>query len=179
MKRAWFAKIVDTLPPIVRWARGYDLAISTRTTADYTASFLVGVDKNENFYIADGFRKRIDFPEQRRLVLGLVQKEPHVIHGVESALHGKALVQSILEDVGRGKHAIASVKVEADKVTRALAWASVAEEGKVFLVRGPWNGDLLEEAAAFPAGTHDDQIDAVSLAMKLVAKPEKRGSYGF
>lgn len=48
---------------------------------------------------------------------------------------------------------------------------SLAEEGKVILVRGAWNDDFIEEIAAFPAGRHDDQIDAVSIAVAMLAKP--------
>jgi phage terminase large subunit-like protein len=33
-------------------------------------------------------------------------------------------------------------------------------------VRGVWAGDFLEEACRFPQGKHDDQIDAVGLAVR-------------
>ena len=52
-------------------------------------------------------------------------------------------------------------------MTRALPWIALAEEGRVFLVRGPWIPEFLDEAAAFPTGTHDDQIDAVSIAVQM------------
>ena len=29
----------------------------------------------------------------------------------------------------------------------------------------PWVGDLIEEAAMFPNGTHDDQVDALTQAL--------------
>ena len=59
-------------------------------------------------------------------------------------------------------------------MTRALSLAALAEQKRVFLVRGPWISDFLSEAAAFPNATHDDQIDAVSLSLKLLAKPNKK-----
>ena len=59
------------------------------------------------------------------------------------------------------------VKIKSDKVTNALPWIALAEEGKVFLVKGPWNTEFIDEAASFPSGTHDDQIDAVSIAVRM------------
>src|SRR2546423_10345967 len=54
-KRAWFKRIVDKPPENLRWARGYDLAVSTSTTADFTASFRCALDKQSGeLYIADG-----------------------------------------------------------------------------------------------------------------------------
>jgi hypothetical protein len=37
-KRSWFTRIVDKAPAKLKWFRGYDLAVSTKTTADFTAS---------------------------------------------------------------------------------------------------------------------------------------------
>jgi predicted phage terminase large subunit-like protein len=37
-----------------------------------------------------------------------------------------------------------------------------------------WISDLLDELTAFPNGTHDDQIDAISLAVHMAAKPKFR-----
>jgi predicted phage terminase large subunit-like protein len=52
-----------------------------------------------------------------------------------------------------------------DKTTRAGPAAVQAEAGYIKLVRGPWNDAFLEEAATFPSGRHDDQIDCLSNAI--------------
>ena len=51
---------------------------------------------------------------------------------------------------------------EKDKLTRALPWIALVEQGKVFLVRGEWNVPFIQEAAAFPDSKNDDMVDAVS-----------------
>jgi predicted phage terminase large subunit-like protein len=63
------------------------------------------------------------------------------------------------------------VRVDSDKFTRALAWANLAEEGKVYLVKGGWNQDFLEEVCRFTGkgDKHDDQVDAVSLAVRMLS----------
>lgn len=59
-----------------------------------------------------------------------------------------------------------------DKVVRARPLASAAEAGNVRLVAGNWVRAFLDEAETFPAGTHDDQVDAVSWAMIQLAHGE-------
>lgn len=49
-----------------------------------------------------------------------------------------------------------------DKVTRAKPFSSQAEAGNVYLVKGPWNDEYMDELESFPDGKHDDQVDASS-----------------
>ncbi len=173
-KRKWFSRIIPEMPKglKLRWARGYDLAVSKKTAASYTASFRCAIDDaTGELYITDGFRDRIEYPEQRRFLIERPKAERDTIHGVETALHGSALVQEIRRDASVRGHLLRGVSVQQDKVTRALAWSPLAEEGKVILVRGGWIGDFLDEVSAFPGSDHDDQIDAVSIAVALLQKP--------
>lgn len=169
-KRDWFKNIIDDAPAGLGWKRGYDLAISTKTSADYTASFRCAFDKRGNLYIADGFRSRIEYPEQRRFIVQRMNAEDRTEHGIEAAMHGKAVVQELRRDRSVRRFAFREVRVAGDKLTRALTWLNLAEEGKVFLVRGPWIGNFVDEIARFPAGRHDDQIDAVSVAVQMLAR---------
>lgn len=179
-KREWFTKIVDAAPRGLRWKRGYDLAISTKTSADYTASFRCAYDRRGNLYIADGYRARIEYPEQRRYIVACMNDEGDTEHGIESAAHGKAVVQELRSDENVRRFAFREVKVAGDKLTRALTWLNLAEEGKVFLVRGPWIDEFVDEIARFPTGRHDDQIDAVSVAVQMLGPAKKqRTSFSF
>jgi len=175
-KWEWFKdRVIKRAPEGLRWARGYDLAVSTRTTADYTASFRCAYDRDGNLYIADGFRKRIEYPAQRRYVVTRMTEEKNTRHGIEKALHGMAFVQD-LRSIPAVRHVpFKAVPVEADKYTRALAWANLAEERKVYLVEGAWISAFLEEACRFTGkgDTHDDQVDAVSIAVLLLRKRSK------
>jgi predicted phage terminase large subunit-like protein len=177
-KRAWFSRLVEKAPEDLKWFRGYDLAVSTRTTADHTSSVRCGMDAQGNIYIADGFRARIEYPEQRRYVIERMQEEKDTSHGVESALHGQALVQDILREAKLFRVALRAIRTDTDKVTRSLLWAAKAEAGKVILVRGPWIEDFIEEVCSFPNGAHDDQIDAMSLAFRMMTE-RKKSSAGF
>jgi predicted phage terminase large subunit-like protein len=178
-KREWFKRIVDRPPEGLRWCRGYDLAVSTNTNADYTASFRCALDKKTgDLYIANGFHKRIEFPEQRRYIVDRIKSERDTEHGIEQALHGQAFIQELRREHRLFGRAFRGVKVTADKFTRVLAWANLAEEGKVILVRGPWIDGFLEEVCTFPNSTHDDQLDAVSIAVEMLER-QKHVAYGF
>ena len=174
-KREWFTKIIDKHPDGLKWCRGYDLAVSMKTSADYTASFRCAKDKEGNLYIADGFRKRIEFPEQRRFAIERMTAERDTNHGIELALHGKALMQELRRESRLFGAAFCGVKVDNDKHTRALSWANLAEEGKVYLVKGAWIDDFLDEVCRFTGkgDKHDDQVDAVSLAVQMIRKEGK------
>jgi predicted phage terminase large subunit-like protein len=184
-KRKWFSRIVDKPPQGLKWVRAYDLAVSTNTSADYTASFRCALDKQTGeLYIADGFRKRIEFPEQRKFIVDRILNEPDTEHGIELALHGQAFIQDLRREHRLFGRAFRGVKVTADKFTRALSWANLAEEGKVILVRpergrprpqaspatltSSWIDDFLDEITTFPNSSHDDQLDAVSLAVQML-----------
>jgi phage terminase large subunit-like protein len=155
-------------------------------------------------------------------VLERIHAERDTIHGIEKALHGQALVSDLRHVPEIRGEALLGVNVAADKITRALAWSPVAEEGKCFLISrnadaivrndsrnadalvrnegrldpnnhqpqgdseadegvrftSGWIREFLEEVAAFPVGTNDDQIDAVSIAVQLLKVPRyKAGGF--
>lgn len=60
--------------------------------------------------------------------------------------------------------------VQGSKETNARIAATRVSEGNVYLVRGDWNQDFLAELGIFPLGSHDDQVDAFSNAMKAIDK---------
>ena len=66
-----------------------------------------------------------------------MQTEKNTAHGIEEALHGRAFVQELRRERALSGVPLKAIRVDADKFTRALAWANLAEEGKVILVRGP------------------------------------------
>jgi predicted phage terminase large subunit-like protein len=56
------------------------------------------------------------------------------------------------------------------KTERAAGFASQAEAGNVIILGKPWTHDYLEELEVFPDGSHDDQVDATSLAFRELSK---------
>lgn len=77
---------------------------------------------------------------------------------------------------------LAGYKARADKVTgnketRAIPYADQVNIGNVFLVKGEWNKDFIEEHATAPSGAFKDQWDAASGAFnRLTAGRKKAGA---
>lgn len=59
-------------------------------------------------------------------------------------------------------------------VVRADPLASQAEVGNVKLLKGSWTGEFLAELTDFPGGSHDDQVDAASMAFSKLAQAQKQ-----
>ena len=180
--RSWLQVIpVDQVPKGLRWARYWDLAISKNDGSSYTASGRCAYDKDGNLYLAAMIRGRWEWPEQKRIIKAtmLAERELGVIHGVETALHGTAVVQEFREDKDLRGIPFKKVAVHKDKLTRALPWIAVAEDRHFFLVAGAWNGDFIEEAVVFTGlgDAYDDQIDVASGA-EAILNPHRAGKLG-
>lgn len=167
----WF-RFLESRPSMgYRWVRCWDLAAATGTRADYTAGALVGADDDGNLVIADVTRWIAPWPETRRRLKAVMRADgPGVAVGIEKVAFQLAAVQDLLADPDLIGFSIRPVAVDRDKEARADVWAARAEAGKVALVRGPWNREFLDEVTAFPRGRHDDQVDAVSLAVQLLGR---------
>lgn len=169
-KREWF-RIIDAAPAGVRWCRFWDLATSAKETGDFTAGPKVGVDDSGNLYIADMVHGRWEWPDARRIITQTAQMDgPGVMVGVEQVAFQLAAIQELWRDPALIGHVIHASRPDKDKIARAQPWVARAERGRVYLVRGAWNGAFLNEATSFPVGAHDDQVDAVSGALSLLAQ---------
>ncbi len=58
------------------------------------------------------------------------------------------------------------------KILRAEPLASAAEAKNVVLVKGDWNDSFRAQAADFPNGTHDDDIDSASGAYAKISESD-------
>jgi predicted phage terminase large subunit-like protein len=90
-------------------------------------------------------------------------------------IEDKGAGTSLIQDLKRENiHAIA-IKPEGDKVMRMNKHTARIEAGSVFLPRqAPWLDAFRTELLAFPAGLHDDQVDALSQALEHVLNGKRR-----
>lgn len=174
-QREWFA-VVENAPDGLKWHRYWDLAASMKQSADYLASCAVAMAGDGRVYIRDMIRGRWEWPDQERILVQTMLVEPRVIHGIEKALHGIAALQALQRRRELAGITVQGIDVDRDKLSRALPLASRAEQGKVSLVRGNWIPDFLDELSAFSGdgSTHDDQVDAASGALQMIASGRGR-----
>lgn len=171
-RREWFRIVpAEQAPMWLPWVRCWDLATSTKTTADYTRGAKVALAPDGTLWIADMVGGRWEWPDARRVIVQTALVDgPGVLVGVEKVAFQGAAWQELLREPALVAHTILPVEVDRDKVSRAIPWAARAEAGKVALVAGPWVAEFLAELEAFPHGAHDDQVDAVSGAVQMLAQ---------
>ncbi len=173
-KREWF-RVVDAVPNNCQWVRYWDMAATEKTNKndpDWTAGAKVGRAADKNFYIADMRHLRASPQSVEALVKQTASLDGQAVRiymEQEPGASGKTLIDYYFRQVLAG-YAFHGDKVTGDKITRADPVSSQAEAGNIFLVKGNWINDFLDEAEAFPNGSHDDQVDAVSGAFGQLTK---------
>lgn len=180
IKRKWF-KVIDKkeVPEDLDWHRFWDLAVSTKTSADYTASVAGALDGDNNFYLRDMIRDKWEWPNTRKIMIQTCNNEPDVPIGIEEAGQQKGFIDDLMCDDELLDVSVEGIRPDTDKLTRALPWIKRAEAGKVFLVQGNWINDFLDESQIFTGhgDKHDDQIDAVSGVYRMSTDYAPAGVY--
>jgi predicted phage terminase large subunit-like protein len=71
-------------------------------------------------------------------------------------------------------HTVRTKPVTGDKTLRAGPASSQAEAGNIDVMEGPWNEEFFSELENFPAGAHDDIVDALSDAIDELTQAPPR-----
>lgn len=81
----------------------------------------------------------------------------------------KASGQSLIQDMRRSGLPVMEYLPDRDKTSRVYASTPMLESGRVWLpAEKAWAEDLIGEALSFPYGQHDDQVDAMTMAIQYV-----------
>ncbi|GIV50645.1 MAG: hypothetical protein KatS3mg038_1166 [Candidatus Kapaibacterium sp.] len=162
LRRAWL-RYYDELPQMDVVSIGVDLAISRKTTADYTAIAVVG-RRGDCIYILDIVRDRMTMQE----TLAQVQQLAERYNASDVAVESVGYQQVVADQLARTTTLrVRPVKPTTDKITRATPLAAKYEQGLVYHPRSAsWLRAYEDELLAFPVGEHDDQIDAVVYALQ-------------
>ena len=144
--------------------QSWDMAFKDKATSDYVVGQVWGAQGADRFLL-DQRRARMDMPATQEAVRALSARWPKAAAKlVEDKANGPAVIQELKHAIG----GLLEVTPEGGKIARAHAVSPVAEAGNVYLphpVVAPWVEALIEEAAAFPNGRHDDQVDALTQAL--------------
>lgn len=190
----WLGDIRDTRPRCARWVRYWDLAATesaSGTDPDYTAGALMGgpiIGESSSNPLLQGpwclahmarFRASPGKVEATiKQVAEIDGPGVTIVLEQEPGASGK-LVGAYMKRVLAGYN-VKVVPKRKSKVEAAGPFASQAEAGNIALVRGEWVGPFLDEAGAFPLGSHDDMMDAASGAFgELVGRTARKGAYSW
>lgn len=184
-ERQWFEEneryqpLIDSLPEIDHWVRAWDVSVSARTSGDFSVGALCGFDDHGNLVIADVERKRGEWAEIEELIVQTALADNERFgRPVRIALEEDGLGLLAWQNLVR-RPELKGTPVEramsrgrGDKKQRAAYWQSLARNGRLRMLRGPWVEPLKSEAQAFHGrhGGRDDQVDAVSLATHVLTQ---------
>ena len=167
--REWF-EIVDVAPVDCHRVRYWDMAATEAKQGkdpDWTAGCLMGISPDKTLYIMDMRRLRGTPLANERLVRQTAEldgRHTAVRMEQEPGSSGVKAIDDYRRRVLMGFD-FKGIPSTGSKEVRANPLSSQAAAGNVKLVRGPWIGEFLDEAEAFPNGIHDDQVDAASGAL--------------
>jgi predicted phage terminase large subunit-like protein len=162
LKREWI-KYYNDIPDNLEIAMGVDLAISEKTTADYTAIVVSGIDKENNIYVLDVYRKQMSYNETINTIIRYANKwSPNKIN-IETVAYQSAMVQELKRLTN---FHIKGITPKKDKVTRFLPLAGKFEQGLI-LLRKELPLYFENELLSFPDGSNDDCVDALVYSYEI------------
>jgi predicted phage terminase large subunit-like protein len=181
-KPAWFDDRYiqeNELPSGLRLCRAWDPAAS-EGAGDYTAGVLLGRSKDGMWYVIDVGRTRRSPLGVERFIKATAERDevwakahgykaPVVVMEQEPASSGKGMIDHYRRNV-LAAHDFRGVSPSGSKQWRAEIVSARAEAKDIFICRGDWVEDFLNELATFPQGSHDDQVDALSAAYGYLAE---------
>ena len=171
-KRDYFPT-TNGLPEMQSVVRFWDLAMSSKTTADYTVGVKMGLGTDSRYYILDVTRFQLEWGDVvPRIAEVAILDGTNCRIGVEEAGYMSRAIQELNADPRLHHYTIFGFPVERDKVTRALPFAARASADMVSVLDRHWTSAYLEEMCSFPSAPHDDQCDATSGAYAMLATYE-------
>lgn len=176
-----------------RYYMAWDFAISTKQRADYTVGLTLMQDEDDNLYLVDLVRFRGDAKRIGDEFTAMIARWSG-IHGssltlgIEDGQIWKSL-KTMLKQRMREEGAYVGVETMqalTDKESRAHTLQGRMEHKRFWFIEGsPWYKDAYQEMSRFPAGRHDDIVDALAWAVllatgkrpKLIPKPKAQRSW--
>lgn len=172
--------------PWLRWHKGsdgsamnkyilVDPASEKKKTSDYTVMVVIGMGGDENYYLLDAIRDRLNLTQKAENLFRLVKKWRPLNVGYEK--YGmQADIEHIKERMSKENYHFNVVELggKAAKSDRIKALIPLFEQGRFYLpdtiFRTLYDGrtvDLVEqflneEYDAFPVPVHDDMLDAIA-----------------
>jgi predicted phage terminase large subunit-like protein len=170
--KAEWLRAVETLPAreTLRVYGGSDYAV-TADGGDYTVHAVVGLDAEGRMYLLDLWRRRAASDEWVEAFCDLALEWKPVCWAEEQG-QIKSGVGPFLERRMRDRKVYVARErfpTRGDKAVRAQSMRGrMALEGLYVPAGAPWLADFRSELLSFPAGRHDDQVDAIGLIGQLL-----------
>lgn len=143
----------------------WDMTFKDGLNSDYVVGQIWG-RAGARFYLLDQVRGQMDFVKTKAAFIDLANLWPRATRKlVEDKANGPAIISELKDKVA----GVIPVTPKESKEARAYAVSTLWEAGNVYIPdhsEAPWvRRDFEPELLSFPAGKHDDQVDAMTQAL--------------
>ena len=172
IKREYWKVWEEKTPPQCDYIiQSWDTAFEKNNRADFSACTTWGVfqhpdDKGNyknNIIVLDSFKKRMEFPELKKVALEFYQDYNPDVLLIEKRAAGAPLIYE-LRAMGIPVAEYTPSKGN-DKIARVNAVSPLFESGMVWCPETRWSDELMDELASFPNGDNDDLVDSSTQAL--------------
>lgn len=154
----------------------WDFAISEKKHNDWTVGVVGLQDSNDDIHIVDVIRfKSADVTVMVDHIMQTAQRWGTGTGGIQAGFEDGQIfraVEPVLRREMKRKRLhfpTKTLKPFTDKMARARPLQGRMQNGSVrFDISAPWYDALRQEMLRFPAGAHDDQVDALAWLVQLV-----------
>jgi predicted phage terminase large subunit-like protein len=144
--------------------QSWDFTFKNTEDSDYVVGQVWG-RKGADKYLLDQVRGQFSFTQSIRAVETLSSKWPQAkAKLIEDKANGPAVISTLKSKIS----GLIPVEPVGSKLERAYAITPQLEAGNVYIPEpklAKWIHDFIEECAAFPNGTNDDQVDTMTQAL--------------
>ena len=173
--KAEWIRYYDRAPPReeLRTYGASDYAV-TSEGGDYTVHLVAGVDPDDDIYLLDLWRGQTASDQWIETLLDLMERWKTLEWAEEVGQIRKGVGPFIVKR--QRERRIYNYRKQfstsgGDKAVRAQPIRGRMAMGKVYFpARAPWTAELVNEMLRFPAGTHDDQVDALALVGRMLGE---------
>lgn len=177
-RRSWWQRWSEPPKDVVQWVCCIDTASSMRQGADNSVIQIWALARGGVAYLMHLEFGHWDIGRKIELVLHALELWPQCrLVAVEERGEGYAVADMLakaLQPSGRGIRRWTS---RAPKESRISICSPLVESGHIVLPEGPMAEPLIDEAAMFPQGEHDDMIDAMAMMVSIWSREITGAAY--
>ncbi|BDI33423.1 hypothetical protein CCAX7_54740 [Capsulimonas corticalis] len=152
--------------------QSWDMSFKDSKGADFVAG-QVWAQVKADCFLLDQVCERMDFTATIAAVRAMTEKWPLALAKlVEDKANGPAVISSLKKEIP----GLIPIEPEGDKVSRAHAVTPMCESGNVYLPHPalyPWIKVTLDRLTAFPNAAKDDDVDALTQALRRMSKKKR------
>lgn len=163
----WIKTYKDAeIPVFDEIIQSWDMTFKDTAGSDLVCGQIWG-RRRASYYLLDQILARMSFTASLEAVLAFRARWPEATGIlIEDKANGPAIIDAL-----KGKvPGVIPIEPDGSKIARAFAVTPLWQAGNVFIpANAPWRPDFDKEMISFPNAAHDDQVDAMTQALRYLA----------